>query len=69
MTVHGPFQSETCRDYVLPRLADAGWKREQIIEQYPVTHGRIVRVGRRHRRDKPLRADYLLEIEPGFPVA
>ena len=54
---------------MLPRLADAGWKREQIIEQYPVTHGRIVRVGRRHRRDKPLRADYLLEIEPGFPVA
>lgn len=69
MSVLGPLESETCRDYVLPRLADAGWRREQIVEQYPVTHGRIVRVGARHRRDKPLRADYLLEIEPGFPVA
>ena len=69
MSVHGPLESETCRDYVLPRLADAGWTREQIIEQYPVTHGRIVRVGKRHRRDKPLRADYLLELEPGFVVA
>ena len=50
---------------------DAGpvWQPDQIVEQYPVTHGRIVHAGRRHRRDRPLFADYLLQIEPGFPVA
>lgn len=41
-------------------VSTAGWGPEEIIEQYPVTDGRIVPVGRRHRRDKPLRADYVL---------
>jgi type I restriction enzyme, R subunit len=58
---------------VVPRLEAAGWQ-GRILEQYPVTDGKIVPVvrrgprGRDHRRDRPLRADYLLEIEPGFPV-
>jgi len=72
--VAGPPEKDTCRDYVVPRLAAAGWT-GRILEQYPVTDGMIVPVvrrgprGRDHRRDKPLRADYLLEVEPGFPVA
>jgi len=46
-----------------------------MVEQYPVTDGKIVPVprrgprGRDHRRDRPLRADYVLEVEPGFAVA
>jgi len=56
----GPLESETCREYVLPRLQLAGWDSDGILEQYAVTDGRIVPVGRRHRREKPLRADYLL---------
>jgi len=54
---------------VLPRLQEAGWSSEQIIEQYPITHGRIAVIRGKHRRGDPLRADYLLEIAPGFPVA
>ncbi len=54
---------------MVPRLIAAGWRRDQIIEQYPVTHGRIIPTGKRHRRDRPLFADYLLLIEPGFTVA
>ena len=69
MSSQGPRESETCRDYVLPRLKAAGWTDDQIIEQYPITDGRIVTVGQRHRRDKPLRADYVLEYRPGVPVA
>jgi type I restriction enzyme R subunit len=69
----GPLEKDTCRDYVVPRLEAAGWK-GRVLEQYPVTDGKIVPIPRRgrrrrdHRRDKPLRADYLLEVEPGFPV-
>jgi type I restriction enzyme R subunit len=72
--VAGPLEKDTCRDYVVPRLEASGWA-GRVLEQYPVTDGKIVPVprrgprGRDHRRDRPLRADYLLEVEPGFPVA
>lgn len=69
MTLLGPLEAETCRDYVVPRLRDAHWSADQIIEQYPITDGRIVVARGKHRRGDPLRADYLLEIAPGFPVA
>ena len=65
---NGPSESETCREQILPALREAGWGDDQIVEQYPITDGRIVPVGSRHRRDAPLRADYVLEIN-GTPVA
>ena len=69
MTSLGPLEAETCRDYVVPRLDEAHWSNEQIVEQYPVSPGRISLIRGAHRRGDPLRADYLLEIAPGFPVA
>ncbi|MDV3267143.1 EcoAI/FtnUII family type I restriction enzme subunit R [Mycobacterium avium] len=63
-----PSEADTCRNYVLPKLKDAGWTEEQIIEQYRITDGRIVKVGSKHRRTAPLRADYVLEYEPGMPI-
>jgi type I restriction enzyme, R subunit len=66
----GPLESDTCRDYVLPRLKAAGWDIDnQVIEQFPITDGRIIPHGKKHRREKPLRADYVLEYRPGVPVA
>lgn len=66
----GPLESDTCRDYVLPRLRAAGWDIDnQVIEQFPITDGRIIAHGKKHRREKPLRADYVLEYRPGVPVA
>jgi len=54
---------------VVPRLKDAGWNEEQIVEQYRITDGRIIPVGKKHRRTEPLRADYVLEYKPGVPIA
>lgn len=65
----GPLEKDTCREYVLPLLKAAGWGEDQIIEQYPITAGRVVTVGKKHRRGAALRADYVLEYEPGMPVA
>jgi len=65
----GPLEADTCRDYVLPLVKAAGWGDDQIVEQFPITDGRIVPVGKKHRRAKPLRADYVLEYEPGVAVA
>jgi type I restriction enzyme, R subunit len=53
----------------VPRLKEAGWDADQIVEQYRITDGRIVSVGKKHRRANPLRADYVLEYRPGFPIA
>jgi len=64
-----PLESDTCRDYVLPRLQAAGWARDQIQEQFPITDGRVISVGSKHRRHPPLRADYVLEYTPGLPIA
>lgn len=64
----GPTEADTCRDYVLPRLKDAGWTEDQIVGQYRITDGRIVKVGSKHRRGEALRADYVLEYEPGVPI-
>ena len=65
----GPLERDTCRDYVLPLLTGAGWTDDQIQEQFPITDGRIVRVGKKHRRGDALRADYVLEYVPGMPIA
>jgi type I restriction enzyme R subunit len=65
----GPLESDTCRDYILPRLREAGWRDEQIVQERFFTDGRIVPTVRGHRREPGKRADYLLEIEPGFAIA
>ncbi len=65
----GPLEKDTCRDYVLPLLKAAGWSDDQIVEQFPITAGRVITVGKKHRRGEALRADYVLEYEPGAPVA
>src|SRR4051794_5145248 len=64
----GPLEKDTCRDYVLPLLKAAGWGEDQVLEQFPITDGRVVPVGKKHRRAKPLRADYVLEYEPGLSL-
>lgn len=69
MSTRGPLEEDTCRNYVVPRLKAVGWSDDQIVEQYPVSDGRIVATRGRHRRERPLRADYLLEIAPGLGVA
>ena len=64
----GPTESETCRELILPALRAAGWGDDQIVEEFRITDGRILPLGDRHKRDRPLRADYVLEVN-GIPVA
>jgi type I restriction enzyme, R subunit len=65
----GPIEKDTCRDFVLPRLTAAGWSEDQIQMEFPITDGRIISVGSKHRRGDALRADYMLEYRPGLPIA
>lgn len=62
-------EADTCRKYVLPKLYAAGWKDDQISEQKFFTDGRIIPIGRRHKRRPGKKADYLLYYRPDFPLA
>lgn len=64
-------EADTCREYVLPRLGAAGWDAEpyRISEQVTFTDGRIIPLGKKIRRGKQKRADYLLRYRRDFPIA
>jgi type I restriction enzyme, R subunit len=65
-----PLEDETCRRFVLPALKEqAGWHDDQIRPQYPINRGRIKATARRHRQERPLIADYVLEYSDGLPIA
>ena len=64
-------EADTCRKFVVPRLQAAGWDTPPhvINEQWTFTDGRIVFVGRKARRGRQKRADYLLRYRPDFSIA
>ena len=62
-------EADTCRTYILPRLATAGWDDDAIREQYVLTPGRIVPIGGQHTRKTGLRPDYVLFIRRNIPIA
>ena len=69
MTTLGPLEAETCRDYVVPRLHEAGWSRIRSSSSTRSRTGASPSCAAGTAAATPLRADYLLEIAPGFPVA
>jgi type I restriction enzyme R subunit len=62
-------EADTCRNYILPKLYEAGWTNEQISEQKSFTDGQIFISGNSTQRGKKKRADYLLRITRNYPVA
>src|SRR2546430_6521595 len=65
----GLTEQETCRAFVLPALSAVGWSRDQIREQYSINDGKLVVSPRRHRRERALIADYVLEYRGDVPLA
>lgn len=64
-------EADTCREYVVPRLTQAGWDEppRSITEQRTFTDGRILIAGSKARRGPQKRADYLLQYTRDFPIA
>ena len=47
--------------YITPAIVNAGWSSfSQMREEYPITKGRIIARGKTCKREKPLKADYVL---------
>ncbi|AGK48383.1 type I site-specific restriction-modification system, R (Restriction) subunit domain protein [Burkholderia thailandensis MSMB121] len=61
-------EADTCREFVTPRLIEAGWATEghAIGEQRTFTDGHIMVNGGKVRRGKQKRADYLLFFDATF---
>lgn len=64
-------EADTCREYVVPRLMQAGWDEppRSVTEQRTFTDGRILISGSKARRGPQKRADYLLQYTRDFPIA
>ena len=56
--------------YITPAIIKAGWNSmSQLREEYNVTKGRIVARGKTCKREKPLKADYILFYKSNKPIA
>ena len=56
--------------YITPSIVKAGWNQfTQIREEYSITKGRIIARGKACKREKPLKADYVLFYKPNKPIA
>lgn len=64
-------EADTCREFITPRLVDAGWSSapHSVAEQRTFTNGRIIVSGGKVRRGVQKRADYLLYYRRDFPLA
>jgi type I restriction enzyme R subunit len=64
-------EADTCRKYVLPKLTQAGWDNDphSFTEQKTFTDGRIIITGKKIKRQKQKRADYLLRYTHDFMLA
>ncbi|MBN8490584.1 MAG: DEAD/DEAH box helicase family protein [Burkholderiales bacterium] len=64
-------EADTCREFVTPKLVEAGWgvAPHAIGEQRSFTNGRIIVAGGKVRRGKQKRADYLLYYRRDYPLA
>ena len=56
--------------FITPAIVKAGWSSfSQMREEYPITKGRIIARGKTCKREKPLKADYVLFYKPNKPIA
>lgn len=56
--------------YITPAITQAGWDvQTQIREEVPITKGKILVRGKKHKRGQPKFADYILYFKPEIPIA
>lgn len=62
-------EADTCRKEVLPKLYASNWTDDLILEQRTFTDGKIIVIGKKARRKKAKKFDYLLRYSQDFPIA
>lgn len=64
-------EAQTRRDLIDPALRAAGWDTppHSVTPEETITHGRIIPLGKKARRQDGLRADYVLRYNRDFKIA
>ncbi len=63
-------ERDICTKFITPAIQDAGWDlKTQMREEVFLTDGRVIVRGKVHTRGKRKRADYILYLKPGVPLA
>lgn len=63
-------ERDVCTKFITPAIASAGWDTVmQMREEVFLTDGRVIVRGRVHTRGTRKRADYVLYLKPGVPLA
>lgn len=63
-------ERDICTKLITPAIQSAGWDiHTQILEEFPLTKGRIIVRGEVHTRAQHKRADYVLFYKPNIPIA
>jgi len=70
MNINKLSERDICTKFINPAIKRAGWDlHRQVREEVSFTDGRIIVQGKLHTRGKRKRADYILYIKPGIPLA
>ncbi len=63
-------ERDICTKFITPALESSGWDiHTQILEEFPLTKGKIIVRGKLHVRAQHKRADYVLFYKPNIPIA
>src|ERR1017187_3702071 len=63
-------ERDVCTKFITPALLAAGWDvQTQIREEVSFTKGRVIVRGKMTARGEASRADYILYLKPGIPLA
>jgi type I restriction enzyme, R subunit len=70
MPENGLSERDVCTKFITPAIEKAGWDvQTQVREEVSLTAGRVVVRGKLVARGKSKRADYVLYLKPGLPLA
>lgn len=61
-------EADTRAKLIDPKLIESGWTEDLINREYPISDGKITKIGNIEKRGKPLSADYLLRYN-NYPIA
>jgi len=61
-------EADTRAKLIDPKLKESGWTEHLINREYPISDGKIIKIGNVEKRGKALSADYLLRYT-NYPVA
>lgn len=70
MDKKAPSERDICTKFITPAIEQAGWDLQtQMREEVTFTNGRVIVRGKLVTRGKSKRADYVLYLKPGMPLA